>query len=147
MGREWGRRADWRLGPELAMDGERPGWSLTKPLWSRLGVKLGVSLCPLGPAGAPGGIGWSWPRSLRLRRAFRPTALPQLWSWRNLNPFLLSGACYADRVHWGRVLERPAVGEQEPEALKLPFLVWSGARGTGGEGVGERGSHAAPPCC
>lgn len=137
-----------RLGPELAVDGEvAPGGPWLNLCGADWGLSPGSLLCALGLAGAPGSIGWSRSGSLQLRRVFRPTALPQLWSWRNLNAFMLSGACYADCFHWGRVLERPAVGEREPEALKLPFLVWSGARGTGGEGVGEGDSHAAPPCC
>lgn len=61
-----------------------------------------------------------------------------------------------DRIHcglsfrhlpWGRVLERPAVeavGKQEPEALKLCFLVWSGAGGTGGDGVDEEEQPGCP---
>ena len=102
-----------RLGPELAVDGEvAPGGPWLNLCGADWGLSPGSLLCALGLAGAPGSIGWSRSGSLQLRRVFRPTALPQLWSWRNLNAFMLSGACYADCFHWGRVLERPAVGEE-----------------------------------
>lgn len=51
MGTEWGRRADRRLGPELAMDGEEawlvgPWLNLCGADW---GLSRGVSSVPSGP--------------------------------------------------------------------------------------------------